>query len=372
MKIDIARAFRNVRLDPADVMKLGICHEGENYINKSLAFGAVHGTAIFQRITDAIRNILRSEGIVIWNYIDDLFACVEEDKAEYVFRRMYELIEQLGLPINPDKVVPPTTVMTCMGIRVDAYHKTISLTKEKLHELQLLCDEFVNKNRVSRWTLQSLLGKLLHMAKVLAPARAFLNRMLWYLRAQKDPLINLGEQFRRDLHWFRKLLSSYHQPPTFKIINDNDKLHVFVDASLQGLGAVWGNEGYAELIPEYVRHGRSIVHFEMYNVYVAVSHWGSIWRNRNIYIHSDNMAVVHILNTMRTNDEFLGVCIRNVLFLAAKYNLHLSAGHIPGVDNRRADALSRMKSEGQPFDWVRQEVHIQQVSRDTFNMDFSL
>ena len=145
-----------------------------------------------------------------------------------------------------------------------------------------------------------------------------------------------------------------------------------MDASLQGLGAVWGNEGYAELIPEYVRHGRSIVHFEMYNVYVAVSHWGSIWRNRNIYIHSDNMAVVHILNTMRTNDEFLGVCIRNVLFLAAKYNLHLSAGHIPGVDNRRADALSRMKSEGQPFDWVSQEVHIQQVSRNTFNMDFSL
>ena len=111
---------------------------------------------------------------------------------EYVFRRMYELIEQLGLPINPDKVVPPTTVMTCMGIRVDAYHKTISLTKEKLNELQLLCDEFVNKNRVSRRTLQSLLGKLLYMAKVLAPARAFLNRMLWYLRAQKDPLINLG------------------------------------------------------------------------------------------------------------------------------------------------------------------------------------
>ena len=244
MKIDIERAFRNVRLDPVDVMKLGICHEGKYYIDKSLAFGAVHGTAIFQRITDAIRNILRSEGIIIWNYIDDLFACAEESEADYVFRRMYELIEQLGLPINPDKVVSPTTIMTCMGIRVDAENKTLSLTKEKLHELQLLCDNFVNKCRVPRRTLQSLLGKLLYMAKILAPARAFLNRML----------------------------ANYHQPPTFKIINDNDKLHVFVDASLQGLGAVWGNEGYAEWIPNHVQQGRSIVHFEMYNVYVAISH----------------------------------------------------------------------------------------------------
>ena len=134
--------------------------------------------------------------------------------------------------------------MTCMGIRVDAENKTLSLTKEKLHELQLLCDNFVNKCRVPRRTLQSLLGKVLYMAKILAPARAFLNRML----------------------------ANYHQPPTFKIINDNDKLHVFVDASLQGLGAVWGNEGYAEWIPNHVQQGRSIVHFEMYNVYVAISH----------------------------------------------------------------------------------------------------
>ena len=372
MKIEIERAFRNVHLDPADVMKLGICHEGKYYIDKSLAFGAVHGTAIFQRITDAIRNILRSEGIIIWNYIDDLFACAEESEADYVFCRMYELIEQLGLPINPDKVVSPTTIMTCMGIRIDAENKTLSLTKEKLHELQLLCDNFVNKCRVPRRTLQSLLGKLLYMAKILAPARAFLNRMLWYLRTQKGPFINLGEQFRRDLYWFRKLLANYHQPPTFKIINDNDKLHVFVDASLQGLGAVWGNKGYAEWIPNHVQQGRSIVHFEMYNVYVAISHWGNSWRNHNVFIHLDNMAVVHVLNTMCTNDEFLGVCIRNVLFLAAKYNLHLSAGHIPGALNSRADALSCLKSEGQSFEWVCQEVHIQQVSKEAFNMDFSL
>ena len=85
MKIDIARTFRNVRIDLADVLKLGIYHDGIYYIDKSLASGAVHRTEIFQHIMDAIRKILKVEGITIWNYMDDLFACAEEDNVEQVF-----------------------------------------------------------------------------------------------------------------------------------------------------------------------------------------------------------------------------------------------------------------------------------------------
>ena len=48
MKIDIARAFRNVRIDPADALKLGICHKGKFYIDKSLAFGTVPAPLSFR------------------------------------------------------------------------------------------------------------------------------------------------------------------------------------------------------------------------------------------------------------------------------------------------------------------------------------
>ena len=49
MKMDIARTFQNICIDSMDVLKLGICHDDKYYINKSLAFGVVHGTAIFYR-----------------------------------------------------------------------------------------------------------------------------------------------------------------------------------------------------------------------------------------------------------------------------------------------------------------------------------
>ena len=47
------------------------------------------------------------------------------DQADFVFEHLYNLVTQLGLPINVNKLVPPTTVMTCMGIEVDAHNKTV-------------------------------------------------------------------------------------------------------------------------------------------------------------------------------------------------------------------------------------------------------
>ena len=63
IKIDISRAFRNIRVDPGDAIKLGMQFGGKYYLDRSLAFGAINGTAIFQRVTDAIRKILACRGV---------------------------------------------------------------------------------------------------------------------------------------------------------------------------------------------------------------------------------------------------------------------------------------------------------------------
>ena len=69
IKVDIARAFRNICIDPGDALKICLSHNNRYYIDKSLVFGAAHGTAIFQRVTDAMRRIIQALGIQIWNYI---------------------------------------------------------------------------------------------------------------------------------------------------------------------------------------------------------------------------------------------------------------------------------------------------------------
>ena len=57
-KVDTLRAFRNLPVDPGDAIHLGMKWRDKFYVDKFLAFGAVHGTGIFQRITDFIRYIL--------------------------------------------------------------------------------------------------------------------------------------------------------------------------------------------------------------------------------------------------------------------------------------------------------------------------
>ena len=371
IKIDISRAFRIIRVDPGDAIKLGMQFGGKYYLDRSLAFGAVNCTAIFQRVTDAIRKILACRGVRVWNYIDDIFACVEEDSADAAFTELKGLIINLGLPINPDKVVTPSDVMVCMGIEVDASNKPVRIPQDKLSQILEECQKFHGWLRVSRQALQSLLGRLLYVAKVVVPARAFLNRMLSYLRLQQGPIIRLGEAFVRDLNWFTSLIHAYNQSPSFDMIEQASEQHVFVDASLLGLGGYWGKMAYFDRIPDSIKRGRGIVHFEMFNVYVAIRHWGKKLQGCRVCVNSDNMAVVQIVNSYRTNDPFLGMCIRNILWVAARYNLHIGTVHVLGVDNKIADALSRLLEDEKRHKWVIEGagLQIQNLSKEELSLD---
>ena len=153
---------------------------------------------------------------------------------------------------------------------------------------------------ISKQKLQSLLGKLLYISKIVMPARAFLNRMLQVLRDNKNKRwICLN-------NWFGALLPTFNDAVTFRMIEGDQLFDLYVDASLQGLGACWGNVGYSCHIPEEIKKGGNTVRFEMYNVVVALAMWGMRWGGRVVRIYSDNMAVVHVLNNLRANDEFMG------------------------------------------------------------------
>ena len=78
----------------------------------------------------------------------------------------------------------------------------------------------------------------------------------------------------------------------------------------------------------------------MLNIIVASKIWAGHWRNKKIQIHSDNMAVVQVLNTGRTRDPILATCARNVWLIAATYNIDFIFTHIAGQINSIADLLS--------------------------------
>ena len=69
-KIDISRAFRHVKIDPHDYDLLGLQWQ-KAFIDTCLPFGSRHGSQIFQRLSDAVRYIMRRHRYDIISYIDD-------------------------------------------------------------------------------------------------------------------------------------------------------------------------------------------------------------------------------------------------------------------------------------------------------------
>ena len=113
-KIDISRAFCNLRVDPDDALKFGISWKGQYYQDLAVTFGWIHGSSSFHLIADVITHIMKRKGFKTFAYIDDFILVNPKPKAQQVFDTLIDLLHELGLPMNDDKRSPPTRTLTCL------------------------------------------------------------------------------------------------------------------------------------------------------------------------------------------------------------------------------------------------------------------
>ena len=140
--------------------------------------GMKTGSALCQCVTDVLRHIMKSKNVQLYNYIDDVICVHKRQNASSEFELRYSLFEFLGIPMNPKKVVPPTRVLTCMGIVIDVDAGQLSIPQEKCLEILDLCHHCRSHHFITKKQLQGLLGKLLYLHRWVIPARMFVNRLL--------------------------------------------------------------------------------------------------------------------------------------------------------------------------------------------------
>ena len=337
-KIDISRAFRHVKIDPGDYDLMGLYWQ-DAYLDTCLAFGTKHGSQIFQRLSNAVRHILRRHGYDVINYIDDFIGFGTPEVAEKSFQCLYQILQNLGLTISQKKLITPATRVVCLGVMIDTEKSTISVPTEKLSEIQTTVRDWLTKTSCTKRQLQSILGQLLYIHKCVRPARLFLNRMLQLLRDNyAERYITLTHEFKHDLLWFSKFLNNYNGVSIFDHKNFNQKLEL--DACLTGMGGVCGNYVY-HLKIERGYGNLNIVHLEMLNILVALRIFGPQWAKQKLLIKCDNDAVVKVMNSGRTQDQFLGACARNIWFHSALLDIDIKYVHVLGSQNQTADLLSR-------------------------------
>lgn len=82
---------------------------------------------------------------------------------------------------------------------------------------------------------------------------------------------------------------------------------------------------------------------EFFPIILAIETWGSSWSNSSIVLHSDNIAVIHVINKLTSKDSYLMKLMRRLMIAALTYTIHFHAEHIPGLYNTAADLLSRLQ-----------------------------
>ena len=69
--------------------------------------------------------------------------------------------------------------------------------------------------------------------------------------------------------------------------------HVYIDASLGGMWAYLGKQAYTLPMPESMKNGFTIVHYEMINVVVALRVWAEVVKDSHMVVHCDKYFRQH-------------------------------------------------------------------------------
>ena len=120
----------------------------------------------------------------------------------------------------------------------------------------------------------------------------------------------------------------------------NPQVHVCSDASSSwGCGAYCLQEWFQLEWPQSNSNSH-ISSLEMIPIVMAAAVWGHRWLGLSVRFHTDNTAVVALLNQGSVRDASLMHLMRCLCFIAAKFNFVFSSSHICGRANILADALS--------------------------------
>ena len=107
---------------------------------------------------------MRQQGFPhLYNYVDDLIYCGLPSNIHQSFETLLELLTQLGLTINPKKLVAPPTSLVCLGVLINTKTRTMSVPPDKLDSIMDMCYQWKTKKFCSKRQLQSLLGSLLYV-----------------------------------------------------------------------------------------------------------------------------------------------------------------------------------------------------------------
>ena len=87
---------------------------------------------------------------------------------------------------------------------------------------------------------------------------------------------------------------------------------------------------------------KSIGQKELWPILISCKRLGKVLKGKNVVVYTDNQSVRSMINSGRSKDIHAMSMLREIFWICFIYNFELSAKYVKGIDNVKADFLSRV------------------------------
>jgi len=192
-KLDHKNGYFHVPIHENSRKYFGIFWKGKYYVLTVLPFGWKSSPYIYHSITEAVIMYIRSLGIPMLGWIDDMLGMTEqlhsessdEEQFQSALRAMVVVsyvMFKAGYFMGLSKCsLIPEQYMTYLGIDCDTKHGRFLVPSDRALKYTLLLREMVSRQWVSYSCMEKMVGKLVSLECAVPPG-------MWYTREQYSAL----------------------------------------------------------------------------------------------------------------------------------------------------------------------------------------
>lgn len=349
--VDLEKAYYSVSIHVAHRRYLRFQFQGKLYEFTALPNGISTAPRLFTKLLKVLFSSLRKDGFSSIVYIDDCLLIAKNSEQSFKnIKATLELMQNAGFYINWEKsVLVPVQCIEFLGFVIDSRNMTLKINSTKVNNLIKKIRDILSKKEVYIQEVASVLGSIISILP------AYSNGKLHYRALEKCKILALqkakgdfnktcmlSQDAIEDLgYWLNYIDIDVGAP----IIVPDASVEMFTDASMTMWGAELMNGSVSE---SWTKEELELCHnninaLETLTVFLALKKFVTRIRNKYVMVRSDNMTAVQYINNMGGHkSQICNVITRELWKFCIDNGIYIKAAHIPGVDNVKADFLSRL------------------------------
>ena len=357
-KSDIKSAFRLLRVAPLDFDQLGFCFDGKYYFDKAMPFGcsiACKTWELFATFLEFCVAKARPADIgKLLHYLDDFLFGGKKgtNHCGCIMSIFKNKMAILGVPVASDKTEGPKTKICFLGLELDSEDMVVRIPVSKLQEIKQKIQDILSSKKCTLKKMQSLIGSLNFACRAIIPGRPFCRRLINATCGLTKPHhhLRITPGIKEDLSMWLQFFKDFNGVSVFheRFWVTNEDVQLYTDSAGGcglGFGAFFAGKWAAAPWPQsWIDLGitEDITVLELFPLLVCIHIWGPELRNKKIVFRCDNLAVVHIVNSMTSKSDKVMTILRAFTLQCLKFNVAVKAHHVSGKQNKICDSLSRL------------------------------